>query len=42
VVRGPGRQLLLLLNRRLPADTAGVEILGNQDLFAHWLANSKF
>jgi uncharacterized protein (TIGR03083 family) len=42
VVRGPSLQLLLLLNRRLSPDAAGVEILGNQELFARWLANSEF
>jgi len=41
-VRGPAFQLLLLLNRRLSADTAAVEILGDQGLFAHWLSNSRF
>jgi uncharacterized protein (TIGR03083 family) len=41
-VRGPALQLLLLLNRRLLADTAAVEISGNRELFAHWLANSRF
>jgi uncharacterized protein (TIGR03083 family) len=41
-VRGASLQLLLLLNRRLSTDAAAVEILGNQDLFEHWLANSKF
>jgi uncharacterized protein (TIGR03083 family) len=41
-VRGPSLQLLLLLNRRLSADTAAVEILGDRELFEHWLANSRF
>jgi uncharacterized protein (TIGR03083 family) len=41
-VRGPARQLLLLLNRRLTVDTADVEIIGRRELFAHWLSNSKF
>jgi uncharacterized protein (TIGR03083 family) len=41
-VRGRALQLLLLLNRRLARDTALVEVFGNEELFAHWLANSKF
>lgn len=41
-VRGPALRLLLLLNRRLPVDTAGVEITGHQELLAHWLTNSRF
>lgn len=41
-VRGPALQLLLLLNRRLPVATAKVEIVGDQELFAHWLSNSRF
>ncbi|WP_412738291.1 maleylpyruvate isomerase family mycothiol-dependent enzyme [Krasilnikovia sp. MM14-A1259] len=41
-VRGPALQLMLLLNRRLPVGTADVEIVGDQELFAHWLANSRF
>jgi hypothetical protein len=31
-----------LLNRRLSAAAAAVEILGDRDLLAHWLANSRF
>jgi hypothetical protein len=32
--------LLLVLNRRL--DPAKAEILGDAELFAHWLAHSAF
>lgn len=41
-VRGPALQLMLLLNRRLAVGTADVEIIGDQELFAHWWLNSKF
>ena len=41
-VRGPARQLLLLLNRRLAVDTAEVESSGDRELLAHWWSNSKF
>jgi uncharacterized protein (TIGR03083 family) len=41
-VRGPALQLVLLLNRRLTVGTADVEIIGDQELFAHWLSNSRF
>jgi uncharacterized protein (TIGR03083 family) len=41
-VRGPALALLLLLNRRLPVETADVEVVGDRELFAHWLANSRF
>jgi hypothetical protein len=41
-VRGPALQLLLLLNRRLSAGTADVEIIGERELFVHWLSNSRF
>jgi len=41
-VRGPALQLLLLLNRRLSVAAADVEIIGQQELFAHWLSNSRF
>jgi uncharacterized protein (TIGR03083 family) len=34
-VRGPARDLLLVLYGRLPPDAA--EVLGDADLFAHWL-----
>lgn len=39
-VRADAVTLLLVLNRRL--DPAKVEILGDADLFAHWLAHSAF
>ncbi len=39
---GPARQLLLLLNRRIPLRTAGVDIVGNAKLFEHWLQHSAF
>lgn len=42
VLRGPSRHLLLVLNRRLSTDVAEVEIVGNRELLAHWLANSTF
>jgi uncharacterized protein (TIGR03083 family) len=38
-VRGPALDLLLVLNRRA---TAGVSVLGDGQLFAHWLANSAW
>jgi MDMPI C-terminal domain len=41
-VRGPALQLMLLLNRRLSVGTADVEIIGDQELFAHWWSNSRF
>jgi uncharacterized protein (TIGR03083 family) len=41
-VSGPARQLLLLLNRRIPLSLAGVDIVGDGDLFQHWLAHSAF
>jgi uncharacterized protein (TIGR03083 family) len=41
-VRGPALQLMLLLNRRLSAGTADIEIIGDQELFAHWWSNSRF
>ncbi|MBW6433470.1 maleylpyruvate isomerase family mycothiol-dependent enzyme [Actinoplanes hulinensis] len=41
-VRGPALQLLLLLNRRLPVETADVEISGDRKIFAHWWSNSRF
>ena len=41
-VRGPARQLLLLLNRRLTVDAAEVEISGDRELLTHWWSNSKF
>ena len=41
-VRGSALHLLLLLNRRLSVGTADVEIVGDQELFAHWWSNSQF
>ncbi|GAB1688285.1 maleylpyruvate isomerase family mycothiol-dependent enzyme [Krasilnikovia sp. M28-CT-15] len=41
-VRGPALHLLLLLNRRLSVETADVEIIGDQELFAQWWSNSTF
>lgn len=41
-VSAPARELLLVLNRRLDPAEAGVEITGDDALFAHWLANGKF
>lgn len=37
-VRGPATDLLLVISRRRPLDAApGLEILGDRDLFVHWL-----
>jgi hypothetical protein len=41
-VRGNARDLLLLLNRRLPLADSGCEVLGDKGLFEQWLANSAF
>ncbi len=41
-VRGPAARLLLVLVRRLPPSDPAVEILGDQALFAHWLAHTRF
>jgi uncharacterized protein (TIGR03083 family) len=41
-VRGPAAKLLLMLLRRLPAGEPGTAVLGDQALFAHWLANTPF
>jgi uncharacterized protein (TIGR03083 family) len=41
-VRGPAVGLLLLLTRRLPPASAGVEILGDQALLDHWLEHTPF
>lgn len=41
-VRGPAADLLLVLTRRLPPSTPGVEILGEQALLTHWLQNTSF
>jgi predicted lipid carrier protein YhbT len=37
-VSGPVRDLMLVLSRRLPADT--VKITGDQELFTRWLADT--
>lgn len=39
-VHAPARELLLVLNRRLPPDT--VTILGDGSIFEHWLEHSRF
>jgi uncharacterized protein (TIGR03083 family) len=39
-VRGPAAMLLFVLMRRLPADN--VEVLGDRELFAHWLDSTRF
>jgi uncharacterized protein (TIGR03083 family) len=39
-VRGPAAALLLVLLRRLPPET--VEVLGDRELFAHWLDTTPF
>jgi uncharacterized protein (TIGR03083 family) len=41
-VRGPAADLLLVLTRRLPPSTPGVEIHGEQTLLTHWLQNTPF
>lgn len=41
-VRGPAAKLLLVLVRRLPPDEPGVEVLGDQELFARWLAGTRY
>jgi uncharacterized protein (TIGR03083 family) len=41
-VRGPAADLLLILTRRLPPSTPGVEILGQQPLLTHWLEHTPF
>jgi uncharacterized protein (TIGR03083 family) len=41
-VRGPARELLLVLNRRLSPSRAGVEIAGDAGLFTYWLEHSRF
>jgi hypothetical protein len=41
-VRGPAADLLLVLTRRLPPSTPGVEILGQQALLGHWLQHTPF
>ena len=41
-VRGPAVSLLLVLTRRLPSADPGIEILGDQALFTHWLEHTPF
>jgi len=41
-VRGPAGPLLLVLMRRLPPSAPAVEVLGDQDLLAHWLEHTQF
>lgn len=42
VVRGPVATLFLVLMRRLPADTPGIEVLGDASVLHTWLANTAF
>lgn len=39
-VRGPAADLLLVLYRRLPVHESRVEVLGDHELFDHWIAHS--
>jgi uncharacterized protein (TIGR03083 family) len=41
-VRGPAADLLIVLNRRATAHERGLQILGDEALFEHWIANSAF
>jgi len=41
-IRGPASALLLVLTRRLPPEDPSVEILGDRDLLATWLAATQF
>jgi uncharacterized protein (TIGR03083 family) len=41
-VRGPASDLLLVLVRRLPPDTAGVEVIGDRGLLDAWLGATPF
>jgi uncharacterized protein (TIGR03083 family) len=41
-VRGNAADLALLLTRRVPLETAAVEVLGDGALLEHWLANAAF
>ena len=41
-VRGPAASLLLVLLRRLPPETPGVEVLGDGSVLAQWLGNTRF
>ena len=41
VVRGPARDLLLVLSRRADLGHSGLEVSGDQRLLAHWLEHSR-
>jgi uncharacterized protein (TIGR03083 family) len=41
-LRGPAGSLLLVLLRRLPPDSPGVELLGDGAIFTHWLEQTPF
>jgi hypothetical protein len=41
-VRGPAATLFLVLMRRLPPDTSGIEVLGDSSVLRTWLANTAF
>ncbi|HEY7430294.1 MAG TPA: maleylpyruvate isomerase family mycothiol-dependent enzyme [Streptosporangiaceae bacterium] len=41
-VRGPASALMLILVRRLPPDTPGVEVIGDRGLLDAWLAATPF
>jgi uncharacterized protein (TIGR03083 family) len=41
VVRGPARDLLLVLSRRADLDHSGLKVSGDQRLLAHWLEHSR-
>jgi len=40
-LRGPALDLLLVMSRRAPLDTARLEASGDTDLLAHWLEHSR-
>ncbi|SHF30532.1 maleylpyruvate isomerase family mycothiol-dependent enzyme [Streptoalloteichus hindustanus] len=42
VVRGPAKELLLVVLRRLPVGAPGVEVTGDGSVLDDWLANSAF
>ncbi|HEY3957683.1 MAG TPA: maleylpyruvate isomerase family mycothiol-dependent enzyme [Streptosporangiaceae bacterium] len=41
-LRGPAASLLLVLLRRLPLATPGVELLGDGTILSHWLARTPY
>ena len=41
LVRGPARDLLLVLSRRADLDQSGLEVSGDRQLLAHWLEHSR-